>query len=212
MNPSHGLSWEKSGEQEGVFATLFIFILTRNLSVRYNADTDYISVYYNGSWIDVLPAYAQWSGSIYNSGTFDERSGITGAYTELQKTSGSTIYIEASRISLHSVGLGSASGIARMKFTDAIDFTNIKSISCVVTHSYVRYMEQAIPGLYIKILDAANNVQAQLLISENCTNKTFTINTANLSGRYYICLEANSGSWSTSSYGTSYVTKIDAVL
>ena len=169
-------------------------------------------MYYNGSWIDVLPAYAQWSGSIYNSGTFDERSGITGAYTELQKTSGSTIYIEASRISLHSVGLGSASGIARMKFTDAIDFTNIKSISCVVTHSYVRYMEQAIPGLYIKILDAANNVQDQLLISENCTNKTFTINTANLSGRYYICLEANSGSWSTSSYGTSYVTKIDAVL
>ena len=29
MNPSHGLSWEKSGEQEGVFATLFI--LTGNL-------------------------------------------------------------------------------------------------------------------------------------------------------------------------------------
>jgi hypothetical protein len=24
LNPSHGLSWEKSGEQEGVFATLFI--------------------------------------------------------------------------------------------------------------------------------------------------------------------------------------------
>lgn len=24
MNPSHGLSWEKSGEQEGGFATLFI--------------------------------------------------------------------------------------------------------------------------------------------------------------------------------------------
>lgn len=30
MNPSHGLSWEKSGEQEGVFATLFI--LTGKLS------------------------------------------------------------------------------------------------------------------------------------------------------------------------------------
>jgi hypothetical protein len=29
LNPSHGLSWEKSGEQEGVFATLFI--LTGNL-------------------------------------------------------------------------------------------------------------------------------------------------------------------------------------
>lgn len=29
MNPSHGLSWEKSGEQGGVFATLFI--LTRKL-------------------------------------------------------------------------------------------------------------------------------------------------------------------------------------
>lgn len=31
MNPSHGLSWEKSGEQEGVFATLFI--LTGNLNL-----------------------------------------------------------------------------------------------------------------------------------------------------------------------------------
>ncbi|MFQ9876847.1 hypothetical protein [Waltera sp.] len=30
MNPSHGLSWEKSGEQEGGFATLFI--LTGKLS------------------------------------------------------------------------------------------------------------------------------------------------------------------------------------
>ena len=183
-----------------------------NLSVRYNADTDCISVYYNGSWIDALPAYVQWSGAIYNSGTFDERSGITGAYTELQKTSGSTIYLEANRISLRSVGLGSSMGIARMKFTNAIDFTNIKSISCVVTHSYVRYMEQSIPGLYIKILDASNNVQAQLLIREACTNKTFTLNTANLNGRYYICFDAQSGSWSTSSYGNSYITKIDANL
>lgn len=32
MNPSHGLSWEKSGEQEGVFATLFI--LTGKLSIN----------------------------------------------------------------------------------------------------------------------------------------------------------------------------------
>ena len=33
MNPSHGLSWEKSGEQEGVFATLFI--LTGKLSTAH---------------------------------------------------------------------------------------------------------------------------------------------------------------------------------
>lgn len=186
--------------------------LNRKLSVKYNTDTDYISVYYDGSWIDVLPAYAQWSGSIYNTGTFDERSGITGAYTELQKTSGSTISFEASRISFYSVGIGSASGRAMMKFTDTIDFTNIKSLSFAVTHSYVRYMEQAIPGLYIKILDASNNVQDQLLIAENCTNKTFTLNTANLRGRYYICFDAQSGSWSASSQGRSYITKIDAVL
>lgn len=31
MNPSHGLSWEKSGEQEGVFATLFILTGKLNL-------------------------------------------------------------------------------------------------------------------------------------------------------------------------------------
>lgn len=34
MNPSHGLSWEKSGEQEGVFATLFI--LTGKLDNKKN--------------------------------------------------------------------------------------------------------------------------------------------------------------------------------
>lgn len=34
MNPSHGLSWEKSGEQEGVFATLFI------LTGKLNQNTD----------------------------------------------------------------------------------------------------------------------------------------------------------------------------
>ena len=59
MNPSHGLSWEKSGEQEGVFATLFIFILTRNLSVRYNADTDTVQIYYNGTWTDWSAANLQ---------------------------------------------------------------------------------------------------------------------------------------------------------
>ena len=43
MNPSHGLSWEKSGEQEGVFATLFILtgkldnISTKIANVTINA-------------------------------------------------------------------------------------------------------------------------------------------------------------------------------
>lgn len=106
-------------------------------NIRYNPETDCISIFYNGEWIDALPAYVQWSGTIYDTGVFDKRSGITGVYTELQKTSGAYIYLESNRISMHSVGLGSAQGIARMKFTDVIDFTNIKSISCVITHSYV---------------------------------------------------------------------------
>ena len=181
-------------------------------NIRYNPETDCISVFYNGEWIDALPAYVQWSGTIYDTGAFDKRSGITGAYTELQKTSGAYIYLESNRISMHSVGLGSAQGIARMKFTDVIDFTNIKSISCVITHSYVRYAEQGIPTFIIKILDASNNVCATLSITENCTNKTFSVNTANLSGSYYICFEENSASWSTASYGTSYITKIYATL
>lgn len=37
MNPSHGLSWEKSGEQEGVFATLFI--LTGKLEMNIEQKT-----------------------------------------------------------------------------------------------------------------------------------------------------------------------------
>jgi len=48
LNPSHGLSWEKSGEQEGVFATLFIltgkldnknnFIIKSSENEKLNAD------------------------------------------------------------------------------------------------------------------------------------------------------------------------------
>jgi hypothetical protein len=37
LNPSHGLSWEKSGEQEGVFATLFI--LTGKLEMNIEQKT-----------------------------------------------------------------------------------------------------------------------------------------------------------------------------
>lgn len=77
MNPSHGLSWEKSGEQEGVFATLFI--LTRNLSVRYNADTDTIQVYYNGAWQDCLKAQMQ-QFDIITNGKIQLDSGKINAY------------------------------------------------------------------------------------------------------------------------------------
>lgn len=39
MNPSHGLSWEKSGEQEGVFATLFILTGKLNQLTNNNIGT-----------------------------------------------------------------------------------------------------------------------------------------------------------------------------
>ena len=47
MNPSHGLSWEKSGEQEGVFATLFI--LTGNLVKTNETVSSYFKAYSIGS-------------------------------------------------------------------------------------------------------------------------------------------------------------------
>ena len=48
MNPSHGLSWEKSGEQEGVFATLFILTgkLTWTDWQKLLTDQPQISIYY----------------------------------------------------------------------------------------------------------------------------------------------------------------------
>ena len=47
MNPSHGLSWEKSGEQEGGFATLFILtgkLTKNNIKKTYNSDTAFNNV------------------------------------------------------------------------------------------------------------------------------------------------------------------------
>ena len=75
MNPSHGLSWEKSGEQEGVFATLFI--LTGNLSVRYNADTDTVQIYYNGTWTDWASANLQVI-NIFTNGNYANDCALAG--------------------------------------------------------------------------------------------------------------------------------------
>lgn len=63
MNPSHGLSWEKSGEQEGVFATLFI--LTGKLTNAFVNSSPNIKI-----------AYYTWSGHVVggtttNLGRFD---------------------------------------------------------------------------------------------------------------------------------------------
>lgn len=61
MNPSHGLSWEKSGEQEGVFATLFILtgklewkrlgtrVGTNGIDIPKNANDICINVYLSDS-------------------------------------------------------------------------------------------------------------------------------------------------------------------
>lgn len=48
MNPSHGLSWEKSGEQEGVFATLFILTGKLQLGIK----TKTIDIPNNTSYIE----------------------------------------------------------------------------------------------------------------------------------------------------------------
>ena len=61
MNPSHGLSWEKSGEQEGVLATLFI--LTGNLVKTNETVSSYFKAYSIGSGSELtdcndLPLYS----------------------------------------------------------------------------------------------------------------------------------------------------------
>lgn len=77
MNPSHGLSWEKSGEQEGVFATLFILtgkllkvaFVSREVTVGTNNKATYGGYYaqgltpkldetgLNGTLLDIIIAY-----------------------------------------------------------------------------------------------------------------------------------------------------------
>ena len=166
---------------------------------------------YNGKWIDVLAARAQWSGAIYTDGAFDVKSGITGAYTRLQVASGSVTF-EQSRIKFYTVGAGSSAGTAKIKFNDPIDFTNIESINVTLSHTRYQYVDQAISGLYIMILDSSNNIKKQLLMTENYSNKVFSLNTRDVNGKYYIGLHASSGSWSSASNGTTYITKIDATL
>lgn len=77
MNPSHGLSWEKSGEQEGVFATLFILtgkllkvaFVSREVTVGTNNKATYGGYYaqgltpkldetgLNGTLLNIIVAY-----------------------------------------------------------------------------------------------------------------------------------------------------------
>lgn len=95
MNPSHGLSWEKSGEQEGVFATLFIltgklikykdFTFTNlsndssNSSVYYVTLSDDIQKEINDGSVIVLSAQTlYWSsigGNVFNV-SFDNKGKV----------------------------------------------------------------------------------------------------------------------------------------
>lgn len=71
-----------SGEQEGVFATLFI--LTGKLSVRYNTDTDTVQILYNGTWVD-WKSGEQTDIPLFISGQGNVNTDISGGFT---KTSG----------------------------------------------------------------------------------------------------------------------------
>lgn len=81
MNPSHGLSWEKSGEQEGVFATLFI--LTGKLSLLQHYKV--IEGTNTGNTLTfTLASVSGWSSKLYLVINFDCRStysvDLTGIY------------------------------------------------------------------------------------------------------------------------------------
>lgn len=76
MNPSHGLSWEKSGEQEGVFATLFILtgklIASDNVPFRFgvNSNGEYGYIITNSAGADtVIPfsSEASYAAALYNA-------------------------------------------------------------------------------------------------------------------------------------------------
>lgn len=127
MNPSHVLSWEKSGEQEGVFATLFI--LTRNLSVRYNADTDTIQVYYNDQWIDWEAARIQ-ATVLFDgiAGTGLATDLITG-FTKISAEYGTSYSVSNQYITMKGVGNNTSGTIQpRFRSTNTIDLTNYSKL------------------------------------------------------------------------------------
>lgn len=89
MNPSHGLSWEKSGEQEGVFATLFILTGKLSLIETIKITTNQIGFYCykNGKTVTLIINNAQrtWEKGYVAAGfprpvnnmVFDTYSGVT---------------------------------------------------------------------------------------------------------------------------------------
>ena len=54
-----------------------LFILTRNLSVRYNADTDTVQIYYNGTWTDWASANLQVI-NIFTNGNYANDCALAG--------------------------------------------------------------------------------------------------------------------------------------
>lgn len=100
MNPSHGLSWEKSGEQEGVFATLFI--LTGKLDqVDSNiADTGWQSVTFNSEYQKNIGSISSiTNGKITNYKQIKSVDLITTAHINVNVASNNNLYLHPSNSS-----------------------------------------------------------------------------------------------------------------
>lgn len=69
-------SFNKKAKSVG--KTLCLFYLTRNLNIRYNADTDTVQIYYDGTWNDWKAGNMQ-TVYLYNNG--DECTDVTGGWS-----------------------------------------------------------------------------------------------------------------------------------
>lgn len=118
-----------SKKAKSVGKTLCLFYLTRNLSVRYNADADTIQIYYNDQWIDWEAARIQ-ATVLFNgiAGTGLATDLITG-FTQINASYGTSYSVSNEYITMSGKG-NNTSGTIQPRFRSAntIDITSYSKL------------------------------------------------------------------------------------
>ena len=147
----------------------------KNLSVRYNAETDMIQILdNNGVWYDFQKAYI-YDTPLYSYG--NEYVDITGGWSNIKSRSVNfTKNADNMYSNNHATAYG---GIGTTKIIDLTPFKTIKVVANV-TGMYSNY------GLDLNILDASKTQVSSGLYLNKTGLQTFTFDISSFNGKHYI--------------------------
>lgn len=193
MNPSHG---HKKTENTPSCSPPFLF-LNRNLSVRYNADTDTIQVYYDGAWIDWAAARIQATVLFDGVGGTGLATDLITGFTQINASYGTSYSVSNDYITMIGAG-NNTSGTIQPRFRSAntIDLTNYSKliIECESVFS------NGAPAVGFTASASTKPSTGNIITLSVGTNE---LDISSLSGAYYLWFDGI-----TNANGTAKISKI----